>query len=125
MSDALKSRNRCYDFKNIFAEKIGAFYFYFIHKKLLISLVLKKNANFVAENWVKSLKIVIITSTPGNCENTIPQFFSPFPLLSFSAKPFSFWCSLFQCQNHRIQFNASLDCSSRDSIFCIFTASKK
>jgi biotin transporter BioY len=65
MSDALKSRNRCYDFKNIFAEKIGGFYFYFIHKKLLISLVLKKNANFVAENWVKSLKIVIITSTPG------------------------------------------------------------
>jgi hypothetical protein len=28
-------------------------------------LVFKKNANFFAENWEKSQKIVIITSTPG------------------------------------------------------------
>jgi hypothetical protein len=33
-------------------------------KKLIITLVFKKNANFFAENWEKSLKIVIITSTP-------------------------------------------------------------
>jgi hypothetical protein len=30
-----------------------------------ITLVFEKNANFFAENWQKSLKIVIITSTPG------------------------------------------------------------
>jgi hypothetical protein len=29
-------------------------------------LVFKKNANFFAENWEKSQKIVIITSTPVN-----------------------------------------------------------
>jgi hypothetical protein len=34
-------------------------------KKLIITLVFKKNANFFAENWGKSQKIVIITSTPG------------------------------------------------------------
>jgi hypothetical protein len=32
---------------------------------LIITLVLEKNANFFGENWQKSLKIVIITSTPG------------------------------------------------------------
>jgi hypothetical protein len=31
---------------------------------LIITLVFEKNANFVAENWQKSQKIVIITSTP-------------------------------------------------------------
>jgi hypothetical protein len=31
---------------------------------VIITLVLKKNANFVAENWEKSQKIVILTSTP-------------------------------------------------------------
>jgi hypothetical protein len=35
-------------------------------KKLIITLVFKKNANFFAENWEKSQKIVIITSTPGH-----------------------------------------------------------
>jgi hypothetical protein len=34
-------------------------------KKLIITLVFKKNANFFAKNWEKSQKIVIITSTPG------------------------------------------------------------
>jgi hypothetical protein len=29
-------------------------------------LVFKKNANYFAENWGKSQKIVIITSTPGH-----------------------------------------------------------
>jgi hypothetical protein len=31
----------------------------------IITLVFEKNANFFAENWQKSQKIVIITSTPG------------------------------------------------------------
>jgi hypothetical protein len=31
----------------------------------IITLVFEKNANFFAENWQKSPKIVIITSTPG------------------------------------------------------------
>jgi hypothetical protein len=34
-------------------------------KILIITLVFEKNANFFAENWEKSPKIVIITSTPG------------------------------------------------------------
>jgi hypothetical protein len=34
-------------------------------KKLIITLVFEKNANFFAENWEKSQKIMIITSTPG------------------------------------------------------------
>jgi hypothetical protein len=33
-------------------------------KTLIITLVFEKNANFFAENWHKSQKIVIITSTP-------------------------------------------------------------
>jgi hypothetical protein len=32
--------------------------------KKIKTLVFKKNANFFADNWGKSLKIVIITSTP-------------------------------------------------------------
>jgi hypothetical protein len=34
-------------------------------KIVIIILVFDKNANFLAENWQKSQKIVIITSTPG------------------------------------------------------------
>jgi hypothetical protein len=33
---------------------------------MIITLVFEKNANFFAENWQKSQKIVIITSTPGS-----------------------------------------------------------
>jgi hypothetical protein len=33
-------------------------------QNFIITLVFEKNANFVAENWQKSQKIVIITSTP-------------------------------------------------------------
>jgi hypothetical protein len=33
-------------------------------KNLIITLGFEKNANFFAENWQKSQKIVIITSTP-------------------------------------------------------------
>jgi hypothetical protein len=36
-------------------------------KKLaILTLVFEKNTNFFAENWRKSQKIVIITSTPGH-----------------------------------------------------------
>jgi hypothetical protein len=35
-------------------------------KILIITLVFEKNANFFAENWQKSQKVVIITSTPGS-----------------------------------------------------------
>jgi hypothetical protein len=33
-------------------------------QKMIITLVFEKNANLFAENWQKSFKIVIITSTP-------------------------------------------------------------
>jgi hypothetical protein len=36
-------------------------------KNLIITLVFEKNAIFFAENWQKSQKIVIITSTPVRC----------------------------------------------------------
>jgi hypothetical protein len=64
------TRDRCYDFKNIIAEKFSeklAFLFKNkgkLCKLLIISLVFEKNAIFFAENWRKSQKIVIITSTP-------------------------------------------------------------
>jgi hypothetical protein len=35
-------------------------------KNLIITLVFEKNAKFFDENWQKSQKIVIITSTPGH-----------------------------------------------------------
>jgi hypothetical protein len=38
---------------------------------LIITLVFKKNAKFLVENWEKSQKIVIITSTPGT---HVPKF---------------------------------------------------
>jgi hypothetical protein len=65
-----QSRDRCYDFLNIFAEtfgdKIGVLYTKQskLLKKLIIPLVFEKNANFFTEDWQKSQKIVIITSTP-------------------------------------------------------------
>jgi hypothetical protein len=39
---------------------------------VIITLFFEKNANFFAENWQKSQKIMIITSTPGN---TYTSFF--------------------------------------------------
>jgi hypothetical protein len=46
------TRVRCYDFKNISAKKIGVFYSKQsqILKKLTITLVFEKSANFFAEN---------------------------------------------------------------------------
>jgi hypothetical protein len=65
------SRDRCYDFKNIFAEKFSKKLAFLTENKaklckiLIITLVCEKNANFFAENCRKSQKIVIMTSTPG------------------------------------------------------------
>jgi hypothetical protein len=56
-----EARDRCYDFKNIFAKKISELVFF---KNLIITLVFEKNTNIFAENSQKSQKIVIITSTP-------------------------------------------------------------
>jgi hypothetical protein len=38
-------------------------------KIVIITLVFEKSANFLAENWEKSQKLVIITSTPEFKEN--------------------------------------------------------
>jgi hypothetical protein len=43
-------------------------------KFFIITLVFEKNANFFAENWQKSQKIVIITSTPGTDGNKNSPF---------------------------------------------------
>jgi hypothetical protein len=54
-------------FAKNFGKNIGVFcsnYCYFC-KNIIIILAFEKNANFFAENWQKSQKIVIITSTPG------------------------------------------------------------
>jgi hypothetical protein len=68
----LENQDRCYDFKNIFAEKfsekIGVFWLKTklnFEKYLIITLVFEKNAKFFAGNGQKSQKIMIITSTPG------------------------------------------------------------
>jgi hypothetical protein len=83
----VESRSQCYDqnFRPIFTSGQGpmlGFIKYFrrkiqqkklafltrnkvkLCKNLIITLVFEKNANFFAENNRKSLKIVIITSTP-------------------------------------------------------------
>jgi hypothetical protein len=62
------SLHRCTDFLNIFAEKFGEKIGVFLHKtkqnlkKLIITLVFEKNANFFAEDWQKTQKIVIINN---------------------------------------------------------------
>jgi hypothetical protein len=68
----IPTRDRCYDFLNIFAEFFGEKIGVFDSKnkansckKLIITLVFEKNAIFFAENCLKSQKNVIITSTPG------------------------------------------------------------
>jgi hypothetical protein len=42
-------------------------------KIAIIALVFEKNANFFAENWQKSHKIVIITSTPDELAKNCSQ----------------------------------------------------
>jgi hypothetical protein len=67
------TKDRCYDFKNIFAEKFSEKSPFLTQNKaklckiLIVTLVFEKNANFFAENCQKSQKIVIITSTPAVC----------------------------------------------------------
>jgi hypothetical protein len=62
--------DRCYDFKNIFAEKNAKKLAFLTQNKaklckfLIITLDFEKNAIFFAENWQKSQKIVITTSNP-------------------------------------------------------------
>jgi hypothetical protein len=46
------TRDRCYDFKKYF------------RRKILVPAFFAQNAKFFAENWQKSQKIVITTSTP-------------------------------------------------------------
>jgi hypothetical protein len=61
----------CYDFLNIFADKFSEKIAFLTQnkakfcKKIIITLIFKTNANFFAENWENSQKIVIITSAPG------------------------------------------------------------
>jgi hypothetical protein len=66
----LQSPDRCYDFK-IFPPKKNCEKLAFLTQnkaklcKIFITLVFEKNTNFFTENWQKSQKSVIITSTPG------------------------------------------------------------
>jgi hypothetical protein len=66
----ITTRDRCYEFLNNFLEKISESMVVFDQttasfcKNVIITLGFEKNANFLAENWQKSQKIVIITSTP-------------------------------------------------------------
>jgi hypothetical protein len=63
--------DRFYDFKNIFAEKYCKKLAFLTHNKAKLcenfdhNIGFWENANFFADNWQKSQKIVIITSTPG------------------------------------------------------------
>jgi hypothetical protein len=46
-----------------------------LFKNLIITLVFEKSAHFFAENWKKTHKIVIITSTPGQLLGVRGEFF--------------------------------------------------
>jgi hypothetical protein len=62
------ARDRCYDFRNIFAKEIGGKnqrFWLNLLLNLTKTLVFEKNGNFFAD-WQKSPKIVIITSTLGS-----------------------------------------------------------
>jgi hypothetical protein len=64
-----EARDRCFDFKSIFGEKKCEKMVFLTQNRaklckiMIITLVFEKNANFFAENCLKSQKIVIITST--------------------------------------------------------------
>jgi hypothetical protein len=70
LAKTLASRDRCYDFKNIFAEKNSEKLAFLTRnkakscKKSDHNIGFWENANFFAENWQISQKIVAITSTP-------------------------------------------------------------
>jgi hypothetical protein len=64
---AATSRDRCYDFSPKKLAKMLAFLpklLLVFAKNLVITLFFQKNAHILAENWQKSQKIVITTSTP-------------------------------------------------------------
>jgi hypothetical protein len=59
------TRDRCYDFKNIFAKKFGeknGVFSLTVCKILIIALACEKNAKYFAENWQKLTKLVIMTN---------------------------------------------------------------
>jgi hypothetical protein len=64
--------DRCYDFLKIFAEKFGEKSGVFAQnkgklcKKLIIALLVEKNANFLPKISKNRRKILIITSIPGS-----------------------------------------------------------
>jgi hypothetical protein len=65
-------------FKKILAKKLAKLFAFFAQtaasfcKNLTIALVFEKNANCFAENWQKSQKVVIISSTPLFTDKTHP-----------------------------------------------------
>jgi hypothetical protein len=69
-------------FLNIFGEKIAKKLAFLtqnkakIFKNLIITLVFEKNANFFTQNFRKSQKIVIVTSTPDREKIANWDFFS-------------------------------------------------
>jgi hypothetical protein len=69
-------------------------------KSLIITLVFEKNAVFSAENWRKSQKIVIITSTPGHpsCIETLTKTASAQGLESHS----HFFCAMWLVSDNMI-----------------------
>jgi hypothetical protein len=73
------TRDRCYDFQNIFAKRLSVKIGVLTQNKaklcklLITTLVFEKNANFCAENCLKSPKIVIITSTPDEFVKKSPE----------------------------------------------------
>jgi hypothetical protein len=102
-----------------FAETIASFC-----KHLIRTLVFEKNANIFAENWQKSQKIVIITSTPsttadGNAVMNLPLLshspsmqFLYFYVLRFPSMPFLYFYGLLSLK----QWHAPVtDCLQRFS----------
>jgi hypothetical protein len=83
-----QSRGRCYDFLNIFVEFFGEKNGVFDQttaifcQNFIITLVFEKTANFFAENWQTSQKIVIITSATGANPTTF-EFTTTTPARAF------------------------------------------
>jgi hypothetical protein len=75
-----KTRDRCYDFKNIFAKKFATKLFLLkllpFCKKIVHNIGFGEKRQFFAENWQKSQKLVIITSTPGTDVLILKIFFA-------------------------------------------------
>jgi hypothetical protein len=71
--------DRCYEFLNIFAKKIGENIGFFAQttvsfgKNLIITLVLEKNAKIFSQKLLKTQKFMIIASTP-SCSRLVLFF---------------------------------------------------